>query len=270
MPGLAQRFEHFLFAPVNGQVARWFRIALTVMLLATFRPRGSELAREYAGIAWLTPLYDKYFLTLPYQLWLVALLVLFACGWRTQIVGFLLVIFLAPLDLMANSQQSRQVMLFALLAFSCFPSDLTRPMPMWPIRLMQIQLTLVYGINALVKTSPHFLSGEAFIGMAHTLPNFQIKFVDGAWQLWFLALPVGLLAIATVFTEYFLALGFWFSRTRVATAILGVGFHLALKFVIKIGMLDWVSMFLYLAFLLPFEEKNAEVSLARKEVSTME
>ena len=121
-------------------------------------------------------------------------------------------------------------------------------------------ITLVYGINALVKTTPHFLSGEAFIGMAQSLPNFKIEFVNGTWQLGFLALPVGLLAIAAVLTEYSLALGFWFRRTRVITALLGVGFHLGLKFVIKIGMLDWVSMFLYLAFLLPFKKKTAGAS----------
>ncbi len=267
---LADCFERFLFAPVDSRVVRWFRIALGLMLLFTFRPRGSELAREYTKISWLPELYEKYFLTVPYHLWLVVLLVLFACGWRTRIIGFLLVIFLAPLDLMSNSQQSRQVMLFTLLAFSCFPSDTSKPMPIWPIRLMQIQLTLVYGINALLKTTPHFLSGEAFIGMAQTLPNFKIEFIDGVWHLWFLALPVGLLAAVTVFTEFFLALGFWFSRTRVMAAILGIGFHIALKFVIKIGMLDWVSLFLYLAFLLPFEEKNVKISLTRNEASAME
>lgn len=253
---LIERLNHFLFAPVDGQVVRWFRAALALMLAWTFWPRESELARELQGKPFLPELYEQIFLTSAYHLWIGVLLVLLALGRYTRGVGFLLLVCLLPLDFLTNSQQSRQVMLFTLLAFLCFPNDTTRPMPMWPIRLMQIQLTLVYGINALVKTTPHFLSGEAFIGMAQSLPNFKIEFVNGAWQLGFLALPVGLLAIAAVLTEYSLALGFWLRRTRVITALLGVGFHLSLKFVIKIGMLDWVSMFLYLAFLLPFGKKK--------------
>ena len=68
-----------------------------------------------------------------------------------------------------------------------------------------------------------------------------------------LAIPLWAAATATVFTEYSLALGFWFRRLRVAVAVLGVGFHAALALVIQIGYLDLVSVFLYSAFLLPFD-----------------
>lgn len=257
----AEGLERFLFTPVDGQVVRQFRIVLALMLAWTFWPREGGLARELLDKPLLPALYEQVFLTPVYHLWIGVLLIFLALGRYTRGVGFLLLLFLLPLDFLTIGQQSRQVMLFTLLAFLCFPTDTTQPMPIWPIRLMQIQLTLVYGINALVKTTPHFLSGEAFVGMAQNLPNFKIEFVNGAWQLGFLALPVSLLAIATVVTEYSLALGFWFKRMRVATALLGVGFHVALKFIIKIGMLDWVSMFLYLTFLMPFAQKKAGVSL---------
>lgn len=49
------------------------------------------------------------------------------------------------------------------------------------------------------------------------------------------------------------SIGFWIRRLRVATAVLGVAFHLALLCVMSIFMLNIVICFLYLAVLLPIE-----------------
>jgi hypothetical protein len=70
------------------------------------------------------------------------------------------------------------------------------------------------------------------------------------------AVPLWLAATGVVMTEYALAVGFWFRRTRWATAALGVAFHGTLRYVVRIGFLDWVSLFLYAAFLLPFERRS--------------
>ena len=79
---------------------------------------------------------------------------------------------------------------------------------------------------------------------------------DGFIQLGNLAIPCYVAAIATVLIELFLALGFWFRKTRWISAVIGVSFHLALKLVLTIFMLDYVSMFLYLSFLIPFGVKE--------------
>ena len=63
-----------------------------------------------------------------------------------------------------------------------------------------------------------------------------------------------------VLTEYALALGFWFRRTRVATAALGVVFHAALRYVVRIGFLDVVALLLYAAFLLPFDRRRGQMA----------
>jgi hypothetical protein len=42
----------------------------------------------------------------------------------------------------------------------------------------------------------------------------------------------------------------------VTTAVLGVAFHAALRYVVRIGLLDVVAVFLYSAFLLPFEGRG--------------
>lgn len=126
---------------------------------------------------------------------------------------------------------------------------------MWPIRLIQFQLSVVYGVNAIAKTTPGYLSGEVLMGMSNALPNFLVDLSSGYAQLWFLRMPVSMAAVLSAATEYTLALGFWFRRTRPAAAVLGVGFHLMLKQIVRIHMLDWTSMFLYLAFFLPFHTR---------------
>ena len=68
--------------------------------------------------------------------------------------------------------------------------------------------------------------------------------------------PAYLLAIASVLIEYFLALGFWFKKTKWIAVFIGLMFHFTLTFVLTIFMLDYVSVFLYLAFIIPFKLKN--------------
>jgi hypothetical protein len=42
-------------------------------------------------------------------------------------------------------------------------------------------------------------------------------------------------------------------------AVLGVAFHTALRYVIRIGFLDVVTVILYSAFLLPFDRRGGRV-----------
>ena len=112
--------------------------------------------------------------------------------------------------------------------------------------------------------TPEFLSGEVLVGLSRNLPNFLVDLSDGGLRLPALSLPLGLelgplripvwlCACGTVAVEAALATGFWIPRLRIATAALGVAFHASLRHVLVIGWLDWICVFLYLAFLLPFE-----------------
>jgi hypothetical protein len=268
---VGQWVDRFLFAPVEVETIRLFRVLLALMLAWNFWPRSLELAKELRAGPVLPEFYENVVFTAPYHALLAALLIFFAWGKRTRIVGVALLVLLLPLDFLTGQQQSRQIMLFVLLTFCFWPdavvssapafqarnkTEIAAP-PIWPLRLMQIQLSLVYGINAVVKTTTHFLSGEALISMSQHLSNFRVDLSDGFLHLAMLSIPAWLLACATVFTEYFMAIAFWLGRRRVAIAAIGVAFHMILKLVIKIGMLDWASMFLYLTFLLPFESRSA-------------
>ena len=108
-------------------------------------------------------------------------------------------------------------------------------------------------MNAVAKSTPDYLSGTVLAGIAATLPNFVGHIEHGWLHVGPVPLPLAVAAVASVAAEYALALGFWIPSLRRATALFGVAFHMILKTVIRISMLDWACITLYLVFLLPFE-----------------
>lgn len=87
--------------------------------------------------------------------------------------------------------------------------------PWWPQLLMMMQLSVCYCFAALSKVNPIFLSG------------------DGLRNWMWVPLPdwiFGPLAIATVVTELFLAVGLWLPRTRWLAAAVGLSLHASIVF----------------------------------------
>lgn len=264
------RVEHFLFAPLDSRSAGIMRIAMALMLAWSFWSIGLFFIPAYPwleGAAWW---YHHLFLTQKYAVSVLFVAALFGLGVQPRITGLILFAMLLPLASLSRGRQSRQVLLFALLAFSFIRSnarlsidawrrrDIPRDAgPIWPIRLMQIQLCLVYAVNAFAKCTPHYLSGETLIGMSRMRPNFLINMSDGWAHVGPIAVPAALAAIGSVIVESYLAVGFWFRRLRWITAAVGVTFHIMLQSIVHIFMLDLASMFLYLSFLLPWLQKSS-------------
>jgi hypothetical protein len=268
------RINDFLFGPVNPLYASIFRICLSLIIIIVFllphAKVGFYLITDHA----YDSLYQKIFLTRAYLIISFVISILFGVGYYPRLFGFILSVLLFPLIFIFGYHVSRQILLFTLIAFSTVQSDIRLSIrknsskinsdsgPIWPIRLIQIQLSVLYGINAIAKTYPEYLSGKVLEGMSMVAPNFLVNLSDGYLHIGTLAIPVFLLAISSALTEYILAIGFWFRRTRIPTAILGLTFHLVLMKIMTIGFLDWAAMFLYLAFLIPFEipsNKNKEL-----------
>ena len=229
----------WLFAPVDARTVALFRVVLALVLAwDLFRLRGALLP-------WLGPAHVAA---------LVAALLAFGAGFRPLVSGLILAALLYPVKI----RESVHVLMVAVAAtaLACRDpraGDAHDAAPIWPIRLVQLQLSALYLVNALAKTTPHYLDGSVLAGFAATLPNFVATVDGGTLRFGPFALPLAVAAVASVVSEYVLAFGFWFRPLRGLTAVFGVLFHLVLKLVIRIGMLDWVSMTLYLAFLLPFE-----------------
>jgi hypothetical protein len=262
-------FRRFLFHRADPRCVAWFRLAFALLLAFAFWPRGLVAAPNVGQWPWIESLYPAVFLTTPYRCLMYGGIVLLGLGWRPRIVGAVLICLLLPHDFLNRGQQSRQVLLLILVFISLLPAtpvwrwrqlrELQFPAgPMWPIRLLQILLTLLYALNAYVKASPEFLSGEILMALS-TQPNFLVDLTSGYLRLGPVSIPVALLAVGTVVLETWLAIGFWIPRLRWPTAALGVAFHLSLKFVVRIFMLDYATMLLYLAFLLPFTRDGSKL-----------
>jgi hypothetical protein len=267
----------FLFLPVDACATAWFRIAFAVALPFFFWSSGlmgPQSAPE--PIIWI---YKHVILTFGYWLAVVALCVPLALGWRPRLFGFLLVLMLLPMDFLSRGGPSRQVLLFALLAFSCLRSDAVRipwriadwsrirsAGPSWPVRLIQLQLTLLYGANAVAKSSPSYLRGDVLMDMSISLPNFKVDLSGGMLELGPIAIPVVLAAVGGTLTEYFLAIGFWLGRWKWMVAIVGLGFHVVLIFIVQIFMLHLAAIFLYLAFLLPLVSRSGWAGQRESEI----
>ena len=250
--------DDFLLAPVVPSTVALFRALYSAYLALLFWPHVHEVTRSLREYENVVALYDKVFLAPWYGAVVALALLAFGASRRPRLSGLLLILLLAPLAGMAYFGNSRQMALTGLVALWLLPGPAPQgrdalEAPIWPIRLIQINLAAVYGWNAIAKATPEFLSGRVLMEMSTTYSNFLVDLSDGYLHVGFLSLPVWLCAWATVLTEAALAIGFWFRRTRWATAFLGVGFHVILMGVVEVGFLDWTSMFLYLAFLLPFE-----------------
>lgn len=196
--------ERFLFAPVNPRGAAMFRGALAIILAVAFWPGDNRPGGVTEWLPGSAVLYDQVFLTGPYWLLILVGLVLLGVGWRPRPLGLLLAALLAPLALLQHGQLSRHILLLTLAFFSLVRSDAQYSPkvwlggapalsagPIWPIRLIQLQLSALYGVNALAKTTPAYLSGEVFVGMSRMLTNFHLDLADGFQHLGPLVLPCG-------------------------------------------------------------------------------
>lgn len=263
------RLLKFLFTNVSPFYISLYRTILAASVLIVFWQSGGILTEFVEALPGSQNLYKDIFFTAPYQAVVFIVLVCFCVGLRPRITGILLCVLLFPLVFIDGYRQSRQIILFSLFSFSLIPSGtqyniLTRSKsacsagaPIWPVRLIQLQLSLLYGVNALAKTTPAYLSGDVLEAMSMMLPNFKLGLSGGSLVLGTIAIPVILLSVSSVVIEYILAIGFWFRRLRIWTAVLGVSFHIVLMWVIDIGMLDWAAILLYPAFLLPLAKDNA-------------
>jgi hypothetical protein len=158
--------------------------------------------------------------------WLVSA-VLFTLGWRVAVSGSVLTVTLALV--LAIDQQTYSNHLY-LLAWLVFLLTLARagagfsipgsnePVVRWPVWLLMVQLSVVYGFSGLTKLNPGFLSGSILAG---SLQGGVIPFPDFLITPRFLSPLAGLVIIV----ECSLALLIWHARFHLWIMVLGVGLH---------------------------------------------
>jgi len=228
--------DSFLFSNVNAVYASVFRIALAIMTIIVFILPEPGIGYMFGEDRDFGSLYENLFLTKYYSYLLLVISILFAIGFKPRPLGFTLVILMFPLIFLYGYHVSRQILLFTLLAFSLVQSDKTMSIkrssndrvsnagPIWPIRLIQIQLSVLYGVNAIAKTTPEYLNSEILKGLSVMHPNFIVNLSDGYLHIGQFAMPVFKLAIASALTEYALAVGFLDSALTYSNSMFGCCF----------------------------------------------
>ncbi|MGI9034387.1 MAG: HTTM domain-containing protein [Acidimicrobiales bacterium] len=119
----------------------------------------------------------------------------------------------------------------------------------WPLRLMQLQLSVIYLATVWAKTG-----GTTWRDGTATIYALRIQFITR------LPLPhlmtrsllmSNLLTYGTLATELALGTLVWNRRLRPWVLCLGVGFHLAIDYMLRVGFFSYGMLVLYLAFIPP-------------------
>ena len=158
--------------------------------------------------------------------WLVSA-VLFALGWRVTLSGLLLlgsIVFVLLLDdqLYGNHLYLISWLVLLLVVADCGAAltlkGVERGVVRWPLLLLMMQASIVYGFAGISKMNADFLSGTI---LAAVLKDGLIQFPEA------LRTPqvLRVLAATAVFVELFIAVFLWFPRFRPAAFVLGLGLH---------------------------------------------
>lgn len=117
---------------------------------------------------------------------------------------------------------------------------------MWPLRLMQIQMSLLYISTYLYKTLGNlWLEGTAvyYTSRLESFYRFNIPFIFD--QIWL----IKLMTWGTLIVEGALGFLIWIPMLRPWVILAGIGLHLGIEITMNIPMFQWIMMASYLLFL---------------------
>lgn len=159
----------------------------------------------------------------------------FLLGWRTRWAGAFLTFSIGALLLVDQQLYSNHLYLLGLtvLLLTLADSGATlsldarddRPraqVPRWPVTLLKIQVTIVYGFAAVAKLNVEYLSGAA---LNSSLARQGVLAFPELLRTVEVLAP---LAVITVMIEMVLALALWSARLRPAAFVLGMLLHLVI------------------------------------------
>ena len=156
----------------------------------------------------------------------------FLIGWQTRLAGAVITCLSAYLLLLDQQLYSNHFYLFFLvvllltvadsaasLSFDSRNNGARKTVNGWPVLLLMVQVSIVYGFSALAKLTPQYLSGHV---LSQTLKHQGLITVPETWRTSeFLAV----LSISAILIELFIAFGLWNRHTRWFAVIAGLALH---------------------------------------------
>ena len=228
---LIKQLERLLSLRADARLLAYARILVGVSAVAAafelwrLLPRVLDPLVIQLPYALAVPRLPKAALPIFIGVWLLVALA-FTSGFKTRLAGALLTAMSWYTLLLDQQTYSNHFYLLCLLMLLVTLADsgaalsidaLTRgtrkTVAGWPVMLLKLQASIVYGFSALAKLTPQYLSGDV---LAATMkqPGWLMQ-TSG----------VSLLAVSAIVVELFIAFGLWSSRLRVAAVIAGVALH---------------------------------------------
>ena len=132
-------------------------------------------------------------------------------------------------------------------------ATVARTQPIWPLRLWQVQLAMMYLSAALWKMgNPDWRSGAA---LYYVLNNPTYQRFPGVLPSWMFGGTVALSHLTIVWEAAFPVL-VWFRRTRPAMLLIGLALHLGMWTTLEVGAFMPTVLVAYLAFLDPWQTER--------------
>jgi hypothetical protein len=270
---LVRRWRGFWFAEIDGGGLACVRIAFGFVLLAwaltlapdlgAFFSRNGITSAAPSGAPWwewsVFSLSDSDFAVGAVYVALVAGAGALLVGWHSRLSAA--VVFVALTSLMRrtpyvfNSGDGllRLIAFYLLLAppvrWSLDRRRARSVVPAWPLRLLQIQLTVIY-LGA-VTSKLRGASWRDGTAVSYALGLSDLRRVPAPDVLLHSPVAVAIATYGIVLAEAALAVLIWPRRTRVAALSAGVVLHLSIDALLRVGFFSVAVMVLYLSFLKP-------------------
>jgi hypothetical protein len=217
---------------------------------------------------------DMRIIGVVFALWMLVT-VLFLAGWHTRVmsvlVWFLTMCFINRNDIVANSGDDLLCVSLFLLMFMPsgralsldrwlekrrrlkrglpLPADWDTPqVPPWGVRLLQIQLCIVYMTTGLAKLQGYFIEepatwwdGTSIYYVLHNITRARVAWVELPLPLW----ATYVMTWTTVWWETLFPLLVLWRWTRKWTLWLGVALHLGIYPAVEVGWFSFYTLALY-------------------------
>lgn len=183
----------------------------------------------------------------------------FLVGWKTRAAGVTLTTVIAFTLLLDEQLYSNHLYLLGLVCLLLVCADSgayhsldsrrapRRSTPAWPVTLLKIQLSIVYGFAAAAKLNVDYLTGDVIATYLRQAGPFVLP---DSWRVLEMMLP---LAWFSIFLEAYLAVALWIDRERRSALLVGLIFHAGLVVTVsstfEIAIFSVLTLALYLPFL---------------------
>jgi hypothetical protein len=262
-------WERFLFAPRSvaplvliriayGMLLAVWTLSLAPDLVAFFSSSGLYAsAPDLPNGAWtLFALSDARVTIFVAWVLLLAAAVALVVGWRPRVAAIAAFVLVTSLERrnpgVFNAGDGLVRILALYLALCPTAAPPFGPWPTrapWGLRLMQIQLSVIYVASVAEKLQGNSWPGGTALGYALRLEDLQA--LDVAHLIANVPALTAALTIGTLVMEASLAVCPWIPRLRKPVLLAGLAFHIAIYLSLRVGFFSAAMLTLYLAFVPP-------------------